>query len=104
VGNTIDDGAGGRMSRENSIITTIRKNVAVAMNPADLEISIYPVTSTYDDPPNWEGTHDAGGPGEYMRVRARYNYPFITALMHRLVPGGTMLIQAEATYRNELFE
>jgi hypothetical protein len=104
VGGTVNDADGNAMDRKASIIATIKRKVAVAMDPADLQISIYPVESGYSDPEDWRGIQDAGGPGQYMRVRTRYEYPFITPLVTALVPEGTLLVQAEATYRNELFD
>jgi Flp pilus assembly protein TadG len=103
VGRTLDDDAGNPLSREASIVKMIRDKGAVAVDPAQLQISIFPVTSTYGDPPGWQDTQDAGQPGSYMRVRTRYAYRFITPLLRVLAPDGKLLVQAEATYRNELF-
>jgi Flp pilus assembly protein TadG len=104
VGGTIEDTDGNALSRKASIIATIRRKVAVAMDPGDLQISIYPVNGDYSDPEEWRDIQNAGGPGQYMRVRTRYEYPFITPLIAALVPHGKLLVQAEATYRNELFD
>ena len=104
VGRTINDSQGNALSREASIVQTIRDKAAVAVRPADLSISIYPVGSSYGDPSGWEATQDAGNPGVYMRVRTRYTYRFLTPLIGSLVSGGSVPIQAQATYRNELFD
>jgi Flp pilus assembly protein TadG len=106
VGRTLSDPSGNPLSREASIIKKIDDNAAVAaVKPAELLISIYPVDpSTYTDPANWQNTVDAGSPGEYMRVRTRYYYNFITPGIGAFFGGGKFLIEAEATYRNELFQ
>jgi Flp pilus assembly protein TadG len=104
VGRTINDASGNPMTREASIIQTIRDKAAVAVKPADLSISIYPVGAQYSDPTDWQNTQNAGEPGVYMRVRTRYTYRFLTPLVGPLVAGGSIPIQAQATYRNELFD
>ncbi len=55
----------------------------------------------YVDPTGWETQQDAGDPGEYMRVRSRYNHTFFTPLIGGFFSGGGIVIQAEGTYRNE---
>ena len=92
------------MSREASIIKTIQDNATLAIKPSSsVLVSIYPVTSTYTDPTGWETQQDAGDPGDYMRVRSRYTHRFFTPLIGGFFSGGSMVIQAEGTYRNELF-
>lgn len=104
VGRTINDAQGNPMSREASIVATIREKAAVAVNPGQLSIAIYPVDTQYGDPTDWQNTQNAGNPGVYMRVRTRYTYRFLTPLVGPLVAGGSVPVQAQATYRNELFE
>ena len=113
VGRQLDDGEGGKLSREESIITTIKDKVSLAIDPAKLAIYIFPVDSNYDDPANWEsyggdeenpGSPDAGDPGHYMRVRTKYSYDFLTPMVGIYFPDGKISIQADATYRNEIFE
>ena len=104
VGRTINDDSGNEMTREASIIATIRDKAAVAVKPEDLSISIYPVDTGYSDPSTWQTTQNAGDPGVYMRVRTRYTYKFVTPFIGALVSGGSVPIQAQATYRNELFD
>lgn len=98
----------GDASREASIIRTIKDKASVAVNPAEVSISIYQITGTYGDPSGWDtidpsGTGAAGDPGAYMRVRTRYTYTFLTPLIGKFFTGGKNIIVAEATYRNELF-
>jgi hypothetical protein len=105
VGRTINNPSGTPMSREDSIITTIRNNAALAVKPASsVTVSIYPVSSSFTDPAGWETQQDAGDAGQYMRVRSRYNYRFFTPLIGGFFSGGGIVIQAEGTYRNELFD
>lgn len=103
VGRTLNDANGNALSREASIIKTIDDCASVAVDPSQLQISIYPVNADYSDPTGWSTTQDAGGPGSYMRVKTRYYYTFITPMVAALVPNGKMLIQSQASYRNERF-
>ncbi len=92
------------LSREESIIKTIKDNAAMAVNPDTLQISIYPVGSGYTDPDNWEtAPPNAGTGGDYMRVRVSYTFNFITPLIGNFFPSGANVISAETLYRNELF-
>jgi hypothetical protein len=96
---------GTALSREASIIKTIQDNVALAVNPGLVSISIYPVSSSYADPTGWQNQQDAGDPGEYMRVRSRYTHHFFTPLIGTFFGSSkSTVIQAEGTYRNELFD
>jgi len=103
VGRTLIDESGNPLSREDSIRKMIRDNVAAAVNPDEVLISIYPVDSGYSDPSGWEQQYNAGAPGQYMRVRARYAYRFLAPFIGSFFPGGVNEIQAQSTYRNELF-
>lgn len=103
VGRTINDTAGNPLSREASIVKTITDKAAMAVQPGALQISIYPVNADYGDPANWQNTQDAGTPGSYMRVRTRTYYRFITPLIGAFFADGRLLVEAQATYRNELF-
>jgi Flp pilus assembly protein TadG len=106
VGGQLKDSQGNLMTREASIIQTIDQYAAVAVNPAALQISIFPVNSSsgYVDPANWQTTVFAGQPGDYMRVVTIYTFNFnIIPLIGNFFPGGQATIQAETLYRNELF-
>jgi hypothetical protein len=102
VGRTLQGPDGQDMSRAASIIATIEQNAAMAVQEG-LNISIYPVGPPYTDPPGWETTVNAGQGGDYMRVRVRYQYHFITPLIKGFFPEGVTVIEASALYRNELF-
>ncbi len=103
VGRQVTDAGGNLLNREASIVQTIGDKARIAVNPSTLQISVYPVAAGFSDPTDWSTTMDAGGPGSYMRVKTRYQYKFITPLLAALAPGGKVTIQAQATYRNELF-
>ncbi|MCX5918553.1 MAG: pilus assembly protein [Deltaproteobacteria bacterium] len=106
VGRTlIDPGTGNALSREASIVWTIRDNADSALDLSRLSINIYPVQSNFSDPQGWEGQLNAGAPGDYMRVRSQYTFEFLTPMIGNFFsPSGTTGMRAEATYRNELFE
>ena len=105
VGRTIADPSnpGNNLSREASIIQTIKNNAMLPVIRNGVLVSIYPVSTGYTDPTGWETAQDAGDPGEYMRVRSRYIHSFFTPLIGGFFSGGGITIQAEGTYRNELF-
>jgi len=103
VGTQLEDNEGNLMTREASIIRIIRDNASIAVNPNDLLISIYPVGAGYAEPPDWQTMVNAGAGGDYMRVRTRYIFTFVTPLIKPLFPGGAKEIQASTLFRNELF-
>lgn len=103
VGLQLKDKNNNYMTREASIIKTIQDNAAIVVKPDALQISIYPVGPGYTDPQKWETMVNAGQGGDYMRVRTRYTFNFLTPLISNFFPGGAQVIQAEALYRNELF-
>jgi Flp pilus assembly protein TadG len=105
VGRTLTVG-GTALSREASIIKTIQDNATLAVKPASsVLVSIFPVTTNFTDPDptGWETQQNAGASGDYMRVRSRYTYKFFTPLIGGFFSGGGIVIQAEGTYRNEVF-
>jgi hypothetical protein len=103
VGRTLNDAAGNPMTRQDSIIQTIKDHASVAVRPAALQISIFPVGPGYTDPTNWKGMINPGTGGNYMRVRVQYVFSFFTPLIGHFFPSGMSTITAEALYRNEAF-
>jgi hypothetical protein len=103
VGRTVNDAQGNPLDREASIVQTIQQKAAIAVDPARLQISIYPVDGGFGDPVGWQGSQDAGSGGSYMRVRTIYTYQFVTPLLAGLFPSGRCDVRAQATYRNEWF-
>jgi Flp pilus assembly protein TadG len=98
------DANGQPMSREASIVSTIQYYASIAPTMSkNLSISIYPINATFTDPAGWNGSQNAGGPGDIMRVRVQYNYQFITPFLAQIMNNGGLVIQAEATYKNETF-
>ena len=103
TGRQLTDKNGNPMSREASIVKTIDDKASMAVPSSDLQISIYPVNPDFSDPVGWQGTQSAGNPGDYMRVRTRYTFQFLTPVFTAMLPNGTMTVQAQSTYKNELF-
>jgi hypothetical protein len=106
VGRTIADPSnpGNNLSREASIVQTIKNNAILPAIRNGILVSIYPVSTGYNDPTGWETQQDAGDSGDYMRVRSRYIHTFFTPLIGGFFSGGGITIQAEGTYRNEVFD
>jgi Flp pilus assembly protein TadG len=104
VGGTVNDPSGNPMTRVDSIVRTIRDGASLAMRPDAVLIAIYPVSATICYPANWQNLLDAGEPGDYMRVRTRVVHTFFTPMVGSFFPGGQITLQAEGTYRNELFD
>ncbi len=104
VGKKLTDQAGNPMTREASIVETIKENASLAIDPLQLSINIFPVQGDYSDPGDWSKQTNAGDPGQYMRVRTRYTFEFLTPIIGTFFPGGMIGVQAEATYRNESFD
>ena len=102
VGKTLKDTSNNDMTRADSIVATIRKNVPTTVKNG-LQISIYPVGTGYTDPTGWATTIDAGQGGDIMRVRVQYQFNFITPFIKHFFPAGVTVIKASALYRNELF-
>jgi Flp pilus assembly protein TadG len=103
VGGILTGPQGNPLSRAASIVKEIQDNASLAVDPTQMTISIYQITATYTDPSAWQGQQNAGNPGDYMRVRTQYTYRFLTPLIGQFFTGGVNLIQAQATYRNEMF-
>jgi Flp pilus assembly protein TadG len=104
VGGQLTDAQGNTLSREASIVKTITDYASLAVDPGKLNINIFPINNDYSDPADWTKETNAGGPGDYMRVRTRYNYKFLTPLIGTYFPGGNIQLEAEGTYKNEMFD
>jgi Flp pilus assembly protein TadG len=104
VGTQLKDEDGLTLSREDSIKKKIKDSASLAVDPATLSIHIFSIGSDYIDPVNWQDLPaNAGNPGSYMRVKTRYTFKFLTPLIGTLFPGGVATIEAQGTYKNELF-
>lgn len=108
VGSTLLDGEGNPMSREDSIITTIKEKTKEAFDPAELQIWIFKVGSNYESPLGWEElAPNAGNPADYMRIKVLFDHQFLVVpLISSFFNDGEggITLGAEATYRNELFQ
>jgi len=106
VGSRVQDDQGDLMTREASIISTIKEQASWVMNPEKVNVWIFQVGSTYEDPEDWQSLLPiAGDPAEYMRVKVRYDYDTLTPLIGAFVSAeNPFTMWAEATYRNELFQ
>jgi Flp pilus assembly protein TadG len=90
------------LTREDSIIKTIKDLASLAVDTNALQISIYPVGPDYTTPIG-SNTTNAGVGGDYMQVQVKYTYNFLTPFISDLFTGGKSVIQANSLYRNELF-
>ena len=105
VGVQLKDQDNNEMTREQSIITTIQNQAALAIDKTKLTIYIYPVDSDYITPAgnNTNTSVDAGQGGNFMRVHTLYTYKFFTPFIGKFFTGGTSVIEANSLYRNEGF-
>ncbi len=105
TGQTLDDGMGNTLSREDSIKKAIHDKVAGVMVIDPANIKIFPVDADWTDPddPAVVNTAAAGGTGAFMRVRVLYTHQWFTDLVGGFMGGATKQITSEGTYRNENF-
>ena len=103
VGGRINQGDS-LLSRKDSIVATIKQCARTAVSPDQLSVNVFEVGSGYSDPEGWEEMADAGNPGSFMRIKTRFLFTFLTPAIAAFFDHGGVLMQAEATYRNELFE
>jgi len=105
VGGILQDDQGNPLSREASIIKTIRDEASTVMDIPQANIHIFQVGNNYSNPAGYEtGPNNVGNPADYMRVVVTYNHQFFTPLVGDLLSSnGTVTLQAQGTYRNELF-
>lgn len=106
VGEQLLDQNGKTLTREASIIQTVKDHASQVMDPNHLSVWIFQVTSTYEDPDGWDTQSPiAGEPGQYMRVKVRHDHRFVTELIAGFFPDQSSFpMWAEGTYRNELFD
>ncbi|RMH09619.1 MAG: pilus assembly protein [Nitrospirae bacterium] len=106
VGETLMDDQGNPLSREESIIQTIKEKASLAMDPNAVQVWIFKVGSNYEDPTGWETlAPNAGNPADYMRIKTSYEHEFLIPLIGQLFSNdGHITLWAEGTYRNELFQ
>jgi len=105
VGGVLQDAQGNPLSREDSIIKTIRDTASTVMDIQPANIHIFQVGDNYSNPVGYEtAPNNVGNPADYMRVVVTYDHQFFTPLIGDFFStDGTVTLQAQGTYRNELF-
>lgn len=106
VGEQLQGKNGDPLTREASIIETVKDHASQVMDPNHVQVWIFQVTSTYEDPKGWETQLPvAGEPGQYMRVKVRHDHQFLTEMVGGFFVNNTAFpMWAEGTFRNELFD
>ncbi len=112
VGEILNDDQGNPMTREDSIMQTVKEKAAWSMNPNDVLVQFAPLGANYEDPDDFSdpsAAPNAGNPADYMRIQATYDHAFFSPLIGHLfdddcTDGCTIELMAQATYRNELFD
>jgi len=106
VGGVLNDAQGNPLSREDSIIQIIQEKAAAVMDIPTQNIKIFQVGNNYSSPSGSEtAPNNVGNAADYMRVAVWYDHQFFTPLVGGLFSGdGTIRLEAQGTYRNELFD
>lgn len=106
VGEQLRGQNGDVLTREASIIQTVKDHASHVINPHHIQIWVFQVTSTYEDPDGWETQLPvAGEPGQYMRVKVRHDHQFLTEMIGGFFSNKAAFpMWAEGSYRNELFD
>ena len=115
VGETLKDGQGAPLTREASIRKLIQEKAKVAamdIGDSDIEFWTDPnaTDNNYTGPLVWEDlAPNAGNPADYVRLKVQYQHKFLIPLFATFFaksPGDdpTITLNAQATYRNELFD
>ncbi len=98
LGATLDDGGGGQLNREESIIKAIKDRAGDFISIANTDIQINPLDAAAGDPNN------AGTAGQLMQVQVNYTHEFVSSFIGGFFgPGNEIQIRAVGTYRNEDF-
>lgn len=106
VGRILTGPDGTPMTRKDSIIKQIKDYASQAVNADDLLINFYPVSEDAGlvDPADWKTLQNPGDPGDFMRVKVRYNYQFLTPMIGAFFPDGAMVLESQTTFKNEYFD
>ncbi len=98
LGVKLDDGGGGELNREESIIKAIKDKAGDFITIANTDIQINPVDADAGDPNN------AGTAGQLMQVQVNYTHEFVSSFIGGFFgPSNEIQIRAVGTYRNEDF-
>jgi len=110
VGEILNDANGDPLTREASIKQVIHDNGEIGlMNIDQNKITMWRDANTdnnYTGPLTFaELAPNAGNPADYMRIKVEYDHKFLVSLIGNLFPNSdSVLLKAEATYRNEDFD
>ena len=106
VGGVLDDGEGGSLSREDSIVQTIQETASSVMTIDTGKIKIFELEDTYESPDDWEtAANNVGSGADYMRVVVSYDHEFFTPLIGEYFSeDNSIQMRAQGTYRNESFD
>ncbi len=101
VGEILNDENGDPLTREASIKQVIHDHGEIGL--MDIDINKIVMWRLEDDN-NLELAPNAGNPAEYMRIKVEYDHKFLNPLIGNFFPDSeSVLLKAEATYRNEDF-
>ena len=106
VGGVLNDQQGDPLTREKSIIKNDSKECVGGHADSRRELlRFFRVGDNYSNPDGWEdAAPNAGNPADYMRVVVFYDHEFFTPLVGKLLSDDDSIrMQAQGTYRNELF-
>ncbi len=109
VGEVLNDESGDPLTREASIKQVIHEKGQIGLMDIDTnKITMWRDQNTdnnYTGPLTFEElAPNAGNPADYMRINVEYYHHFLTPLIGNFFPDSeSILLRAEATYRNEDF-
>lgn len=110
VGEVLNDESGDPLTREASIKQVIQEKGEIGLMDIDPnKILMWRDENTdnnYTGPLTFEElAPNAGNPADYMRIKVEYDHQFLNPLIASFFPDDeSVLLRAEATYRNEDFE
>jgi hypothetical protein len=89
--------------RLDAILAKIQTSAQNAVNPANLQISLYVVTQPdFTDPP--PTTNTPGAAGDYMKLKVSYTFSFIIPFIRQFFTGGQLVLTSSVLYKNEPFD
>ena len=101
VGEILNDESGDPQTREASIKQVIQEKGEIGL--MDIEETKI-VMWRLDEDNNLILAPNAGNPADYMRIKVEYDHTFLNPLIAQFFPDtDSVLLKAEATYRNEDF-
>lgn len=95
TGNTMDDGSGGTMSRQTSIMTAMRQ----ATPTLSLDDGSFSFEHMTPGSGSWAG--GVGGPNDIDKVTVNYDWPLLTPVLRPFFPDGKIHLRVESAMKNE---